>query len=203
MDRHLDGEPTANSGVCRLAFCRYRDCPADEPAEQSSTGPVTCGTGCFDFATCGDLLRPGQGSWSALRASVRGGVLDLAHCSRLLCGPLPHTPACIRLATRWPQKVTLLIRSSDAGSETLRSRWGQPSHASRMPRRGILPTGASVPNLAWRRPVCFTGRVAMICPDCQQNLDDAPVGDPCPQLRIPTNPNGESRVSGRLASEAA
>ena len=23
--------------------------------------------------------------------------------------------------------------------------------------------------------------MAMICPDCQQNLDDVPVGDPCPQ----------------------
>jgi hypothetical protein len=32
-----------------------------------------------------------------------------------------------------------------------------------------------------RRAICFTGRVAMICPDCQRNLDDVPVGDPCPQ----------------------
>jgi predicted RNA-binding Zn-ribbon protein involved in translation (DUF1610 family) len=31
------------------------------------------------------------------------------------------------------------------------------------------------------RTACFTGPMAMICPDCQQNLDDVPVGDPCPQ----------------------
>ena len=29
--------------------------------------------------------------------------------------------------------------------------------------------------------MCFTGRMAMTWPDCQQSLDDVPVGDPCPQ----------------------
>ena len=28
-----------------------------------------------------------------------------------------------------------------------------------------------------------SGGMAMICPDCQQDLDDVPVGDPCPQCR--------------------
>lgn len=44
-----------------------------------------------------------------------------------------------------------------------------------------LPADASVSDQAWRRTVCFTGRMAMICPDCQQNLDNVSAGDPCPQ----------------------
>lgn len=50
----------------------------------------------------------------------------------------------------------------------------------RLPARACLP-GWNVPDQAWRQTVCFTGRMAMICPDCQQNLDNVPVGDPCPQ----------------------
>jgi hypothetical protein len=38
--------------------------------------------------------------------------------------------------------------------------------------------------------------MAMICPDCQQNLDDVPVGDPCPQC-------GGARRSAVLQVQAA
>ncbi len=39
-------------------------------------------------------------------------------------------------------------------------------------------------------------RMAMICPDCQQNLDDVPVGDPCPQC-------GGARRSAVVPAQAA
>ena len=59
-----------------------------------------------------------------------------------------------------------------------------------------LPAGASMSNQAWRRTVCFTGLMAMICPDCQQDLDDVPVGDPCPQC-------GGNRRSAVVQAQAA
>ena len=45
------------------------------------------------------------------------------------------------------------------------------------------------------RPCC-TSLVTMFCPDCMQNLDDLPTGDPCPQC-------GGRRRSAQVFATAA